>query len=141
MAISQARARELLYAAHEAWNRRDIDALLDLYVDDLTYWLNFGGPDGGPITIKGKPALRTHVMSFAALDCLSVPDDFRFENGEGHANTEFFMRDPKTGLMHSASFRQVLTYRDDKILRLEEYHDASAFAAFIAMMSNEDSAR
>lgn len=140
MSISEALARQLLYAAHEAWNRRDIDFLIDLYVDDLTYWSNFGGsPNGGEITITGKAALRTHVMAFAHFDCLSVPERFRFENGRGHVDAEFYMRDRKTGLTHAAMYRQIVTYRNAKILRLEEYHDASAFAAFLAMVQSRDS--
>ena len=66
----EARARQILYAAHDAFNRRDIESLLDLYVDDLTYWSNFGGPAGGPLTITDKPSLRTFVSGFAQLESL-----------------------------------------------------------------------
>jgi ketosteroid isomerase-like protein len=135
MAVTAARARQLLYTAHDAWNRRDIDALIDLYVDDLTYYSNFGSADGGPFTLAGKAALRTFVMPIAQLECLSVPERFRFEDGQGHASAEFYMRHRSSGLTHSGVYRQIVSYRDDKILRLEEYHDAPALAAFMAMLS------
>jgi ketosteroid isomerase-like protein len=149
MAISEALARQLLYAAHEAWNRRDIDFLIDLYVDDLTYWSNFGGsPNGGEITITGKAALRTHVMAFAHFDCLSVPERFRFENGRGHVDAEFYMRDRKTGLTHAPPRngrtkpnRSDPTARNRQTVRLRHSRRADAWqrwhadtASFLALM-------
>jgi ketosteroid isomerase-like protein len=134
MTISKVRARELLYAAHEAFNRRDIEGLLNLYVEDMVYWTNFGNADGGPLTIEGKDNMRAFVALWAGLQSLSVPDDFRFVDGVGHASAEFFMKDPKTGHDHSAMFRQVITYRDDRICRMEEFHDAQAMMAFVAML-------
>ncbi len=47
MTVTAERARELLYAAHDAWNVRDIERLVSLFVEDMTYWSNAGGPDGG----------------------------------------------------------------------------------------------
>jgi ketosteroid isomerase-like protein len=138
MTISERRARELLYAAHDAFNRRDIDGLLDLYADDITYWSNFGGPDGGPLTIHGREHMRAFLMQWSALQSLSVPDKFRFENGLGYASAEFFMKDLKTGHDHSALFRQVVSYRDNRILRIEEYHDGQALMAFIAMLGTDE---
>jgi hypothetical protein len=72
------------------------------------------------------------------MDCLSAPETFRLVNDRGHATAVFYMRQPKTGRMHSAANRQIVSYGDDKILRLEEYHDASAFAAFVSLVSSED---
>ena len=135
MAVSEGKARELLYAAHAAWNSRDIDALLDLYVDDLTYYSNYGDPHGGPFSLAGKAALRSYVTPIAQLECLSVPERFTFRNGRGYATAEFYMRHRISGLMHAGAFRQIVSYRDNKILRLEEYHDAPALAAFWAMVS------
>jgi hypothetical protein len=105
---------------------RDFESLLTLYVDDLTYWSNFGGPDGGPNVVRGKPALLTHLIAYGTMDSLSVPENFRLVNGLGHATSSFYMRHPKTGLAHSGVYRQVASYRDNKILRLEELHDAAA---------------
>jgi ketosteroid isomerase-like protein len=134
MTITTKRAREILYAAHEAWNRRDTAALLALYDDDLTYWNNFGGPGGGPLTITGKDELRSFLAGLAGFEALSVPERFQLKDGVGYATAAFFMKHPKTSITHSSVFRQVVTYRNERILRLEEYHDGAAFSAFLAML-------
>lgn len=138
MAITEARARELIYALHDAWNRRDIDALLALYVDDVTFWSNVGGPDGGPLTMSDKPAFRQFFMVWKDFDCLSVPQNFHFENGACRCNVEFYIRDPRSGLQHASSYRQVATYRGDRILRLEQFHDAKAMAAFLSILADSE---
>jgi ketosteroid isomerase-like protein len=134
VAIREARARELLYGTHDAWNKRDIERLIALYVDDMTFWANVGGAEGGPLTISDKATFRSHLLAWKDFECISAPQNFRFDSGVGQANVEFYIRD-KSGLQFAASYRQVATYRDDRILRLEEYHDAKALAAFMAMLS------
>ena len=135
MIISEANARELVYAAHDAWNKRDIEALIALYVEDMTFWANIGGPDGGPLTITDKATFRSHLSAWRDFECLSVPQSFRFEDGVGRASIEFYIRDPRSGLRHAATYRQIVRYRDDRIQRMEEYHDARALAAFMSMMA------
>jgi ketosteroid isomerase-like protein len=137
MTIKAERARELLYALHDAWNARDIERLIACYVDDMTYWANFGGPDGGALTIAGKDAFRAHLRALSGIECISVPHHFRFADGLGRASVEFYIRDPGTGHKHAATYRQIASYRDDKILRLEEYHDAKALAAFLDLVSRK----
>jgi len=137
MTITAEQARELLYAAHDAWNAKDIERLIALYVNDMTYWANFGGPDGGAQTVAGKDAFRVHLKRWTGVESISVPHNFHFAGGLGRVNVEFYVRDPETGHKHAATFRQVASYRDDKILRLEEYHDASALAAFIDLISQK----
>jgi ketosteroid isomerase-like protein len=134
MVLTAKRAREILYAAHEAWNRRDTEALLALYADDFIYWNNFGGPNGGPLTIHGRENMRLFLAGLADFDALSVVETFELKDCTGHATSAFFMKDPVHGFTHSAVFRQIVTYEDGKILRLDEYHDAAAFAAFMALL-------
>lgn len=136
MAVSEAIARQLIYALHDAWNKRDLDALLAVYVDDVSFWANAGGPDGGPLVMNGKAELREFFMVWKNFDCLSVPQNFRFENGVGRCHVEFYIRHPHSGLQHASSYRQIATYRDDRIQRLEQYHDAKAMEAFLALMSS-----
>ena len=136
MAITSRRARELLYAAHDAWNDRDIDRLLALYHEDMSFWANIGGADGTPLVIEGKSAFRRQLLKWAEMEGASEPQSFRFENGVGRANVEFYIHDLETGHRHVLTFRQVATYRADKIFRLEEYHDAPTLAAFNALVSN-----
>lgn len=135
METTEVIARELLYALHDAWNKRDIERLISLYVEDMTFWANVGGPDGGPMTITDKSEFRRHLTEWKGFECLSVPATFRFEKGVGRASVEFYVRDPRSGLRHAATYRQIAWYRGDKVLRLEEYHDAQALAAFMTLMS------
>jgi ketosteroid isomerase-like protein len=135
VAISEEMARELIYALHDAWNKRDIEALLSVYADDFSFWANVGGPDGGPLVMNGKADLRQFFEVWKDFDCLSVPQNFHFENGVGRCSVEFYICDPRSGLKHASTYRQLLTYRDDRILRMEQYHDARAMAAFLSLMS------
>ncbi|MCZ7594468.1 MAG: hypothetical protein M5U16_05780 [Hyphomicrobium sp.] len=55
----------ILDSSHAAWSRGDIEGVLSNYVDDLTYYCNTGGPDGGPLSIVGKQALRHMLQPIA----------------------------------------------------------------------------
>lgn len=81
MDVSEAQARQILFATHDAWNKREIDRLLSFYVDDLFYWVNMGGPEGGPLTFVGKEQLRLRLQAWDPLESLSVPHYFRFADG------------------------------------------------------------
>lgn len=135
VAITEAQACELVYALHDAWNRRDIEALLAVYTDDVTFWANAGGPDGGPLVMSGKSAFRQFFLIWKDFECLSVPQNLRFESGVCRCHVEFYIRDPHTGLQHASTYRQIATYRDDRISRLEQYHDAKTMAAHMSILA------
>ena len=137
MTITAEQARELLYAAHDAWNAKDIERVLSLYVDDMTYWSNAGGPDGGVCEIVGKDLFRTHLLQWRALESICVPHHFRFEDGLGRAAVEFYVTDLRTGHTYSSTYRQIAAYRDGKILSTKVYHDPHALAAFLGLISAE----
>lgn len=136
--ISEAKAANIVYAAHEAWNRRDLPALSDLLDEDFTYWNNVGSPQGDTL-IHGKAAYVKFLAPLAQMEGLSVPHSLRFKNGVATASVEFYARDRRTGHSHSGTFRQVLHFRDDRIVRIEEYHDAPVLASYIALLSSEHS--
>ena len=123
MILDEVRARDILDAAHAAWSRGDVEGVLSQYVDDLTYWSNTGAPDGGPLTIVGKMALRAFLESIG--------------DGLGRAKIECFIRHKQTGHTLVGSYRQVITFRGDKILRVDEYHDAAKMAAFWRLIAGE----
>ena len=132
-------ARDVLDATHDAWCKGDIERLLSYYVDDLTYWCNAGSLDGTPYVIEGKQDFRTFLRSIAAVaDSGSATDHFHFEDGIGRAKVEAFIKHRRTGHMLSGSYRQVVTYRGRKILRLEEYHDAAKMAAFWRLVTSDE---
>ncbi len=124
--------------AHAAWSTGDIEGVLAQYVDDLTYWCNTGGPDGTPMTIAGKDGLRDFMQSIAQVaESVSVSEYFRLQDGVGRANIECYIRHKSTGHKLVGSYRQVVTYRGDKIARLEEFHDAARMAAFWRLIAGD----
>lgn len=131
MTLDANRARAILNASHAAWCRADVEGVLAQYVEDLTYWCNTGGLNGVPLTIKGRDQFRDFLQSIAAVaESMSVTDYFRFQDGVGRASVECYIRHKRTGHVLAGSYRQVVTYRDDRIERIEEYHDAAKMAAF-----------
>jgi len=73
---SEAAARELAERWIDAWNSHDVDAILDLYCDDVEFTspfvVNITGDESG--VIRGKDALRTFFVRV-----LSAYRDLRYE--------------------------------------------------------------
>jgi ketosteroid isomerase-like protein len=136
MTIEAERARQLLYAVHDAWNAKDVDGMLSHFADDLTYWANVGGPDRGPSTIQGKEEFRKHLLQWTAVESICVPHHFRFADGLGRASVEFYVTDLKSGHTYTGTYRQIAAYRDGKILDIKVYHDASALGAFLELIAS-----
>ena len=135
MKLDEQRARIILDLAHAAWSRGDIEGVLDHYVDDLTYCCNTGGPDGGPLLITGKDGLREMLQPIAdTAESVSVSEYFRYQDGVGRATIECYIRHKTTRHLMVGSFRQVVTYRGDKIERMEEFHDGAKMVAFWRMI-------
>lgn len=137
MVLEEFRAREILDAAHAAWSGEDIEGVLACYVDDLVYWCNTGAPDGGPLTIIGKPAFRAFLQAMDVAERISVSEYFRLVDGVGRARIECFIKHKTTGHTLVGTYRQLVTYREEKIARLEEYHDAARMAAFWQLIAGE----
>lgn len=138
MKLDEQRARIILDLAHAAWSRGDIEGVLDHYVDDLTYCCNTGGPDGGPLLITGKDGLREMLQPIAdTAESVSVSEYFRYQDGVGRATIECYIRHKTTRHLMVGSFRQVVTYRGDKIERMEEFHDGAKMVAFWRMIYGE----
>ena len=140
--ISESKAAQVLYAAHENWNRRDLAALLDLFDDDMIYWSNvWSNADAErSATIRhGKAEFLAFLDGMQHMEGLSVPHSFRFADGLASANVEFYLRDQHSGYSHSGTYRQVVSFRGNRILRMDEYHDAAALASFLALLHSEAS--
>ena len=133
----EAAARSILEAAHAAWSRGDVDGVLSCYVDDLIFWCNTGGPDGGPLTVEGKKDFRAFLLRMKSAEGHSIVEFFRFSDGIGRALIRGVIRHKRTGHKLAGTFRQVVYYRDNKIARLEEYHDAARMAAFWRLVAGE----
>lgn len=131
-------AREILDSAHNAWNRGDIEGVLAHYTDDVSYWCNAGSLDGTPHTIEGKQGLRTFLRSVTAVaESGTATEHFQFEDGVGRALVEAYIRHRRTGHILSGTYRQIITFKGRKIMRLEEYHDAAKMMAFWRMVTSD----
>ncbi len=115
--------------------------MLAHYADDLVYWCNAGSLDGIPYIIEGKQELRTFLRSILSVaESATATEHFQFEDGIGRAKVEAYIRHRRTGHVLSGSFRQIVTFRNRKIVRLEEYHDAAKMAAFWRMVTTDEAA-
>lgn len=65
--MDEHQARIILDGTHAAWSRGDVEGALAHYVDDLTYFCNTGGADGGPLLINGKQGLREMLRSIVQV--------------------------------------------------------------------------
>ena len=138
MQLDEHRARMILESSHAAWSRGDIEGVLSHYIDDLSYYCNTGGPDGGPLAIEGKQALREFLQKIADVaESVSVSEYFRFSDGVGRSKIECYIRHKTTHHSLVGSYRQLVTYRGGKISRMEEFHDAARMIAFWKMISDE----
>ncbi|MFA5898790.1 MAG: hypothetical protein WC829_06715 [Hyphomicrobium sp.] len=138
MDLDEHRARIILEATHAAWSRGDVDDLLGHFDDDITYCCNTGGPDGGPLIIVGKQAYREMLTQITDVaESVSVPEYIRFSDGICRANIECYIRHKITRHTMVGSYRQLATFRADKIVRMEEFHDAAKMIAFWRMISGE----
>lgn len=140
MELNAHTAREILDATHAAWSKGDLETMSSWFADDMTYWSNTGSQDGSPLVIHGRTAHRAMLQSvFTVAESMSVTEHFQFSHGIGRAQVEAYIRHRQTGLVLSGSFRQIVTYRGDRILRLDEYHDAAKMAAFWRLVMSETS--
>ncbi len=138
MQLDEHRARVILDATLAAWSNGDVDSLVGHFVDDLTYFCNTGAPDGGPLTIVGKTAYRATLQQILDVsESVCVAEYFRFAEGVGRAKIECYIRHKTTRHTLVGSYRQLITYRGDKVERLEEFHDAAKMIAFWQMISGE----
>jgi ketosteroid isomerase-like protein len=140
MELNAHTAREILDATHIAWSKGDIEGMSSWFADDMTYWSNTGSRDGSPLIIHGRAAHVAMLQSvFGVAESMSVTEHFQFSHGIGRAQVEAYIRHRQTGLVLSGTYRQIVTYRAGKILRLDEYHDAAKMAAFWNLVMSETS--
>ena len=135
MELDEHKARIILDLTHAAWSRGDVEGVLAQYVDDLTWFCNSGGPDGGSLTVVGKQGLRGMLQPIADVaESVSVSEYFRFADGVGRAKIECYIRHKTTRHLMVGSYRQLVTYRGDKIERMEEFHDGAKMVMFWRMI-------
>lgn len=138
MDLDEHRARLIHEATLAAWSNGNLEGVTRHFVEDLTYFCNTGGPDGGPLTIVGQAAYRGMLQTILDVaESVCVSEYFRFAEGTGRAKIECYIRHKTTRHTLVGSYRQLITYQGDKIVRLEEFHDAAKMIAFWRMISGE----
>lgn len=122
MQITEQKAHSLLKNAIAAWSRADVEAMLDEFVDDLTYTCPHGARDGGELVLKGKEDVRLYLQPFAdAVESVSVIDKFRLlSNQVGASCGEAYFKHRTTRCTVGGSHHHVITYRDGKIATFTE---------------------
>lgn len=141
MTINEPTAKSIIEAAHAAWNDRDLEAMLDWYCDDARYFCNCGAPDGGALTLYGKSDMRAFLTPVLAMsECISVPLNFAYRDGEGLAAVEVVLRHFATGHILKATYRQRVVFEDSKIKTLEEFHDVDGMKRFWDMVLSSGAA-
>lgn len=135
MILNELTARAILEAAHAAWSKQDVEAMLTWYHDDLSYYCNMGGSDGNALRLFGKSDMRAFLEPVIKVaDCISVPISFSYQNGMGRAQVEVIIRHRESGNVLNGTYRQILLFEDYKIKALEEFHDAARMRAFWEMV-------
>jgi ketosteroid isomerase-like protein len=138
MMFNEEHARHTLEAAHAAWSRGDLDGVLFAYHDDLIYWSNTGGSDGGPLKIVGQAAFGGFLRTILEVaESVTVLEYFRYADGVARARVECYIRHRQTGLVLTGSYRKIVTYRGYKIARVDEFHDAAKMATFWQLIAGE----
>jgi hypothetical protein len=74
----------------------------------------------------------------AVAESVSVSECFRFADGVGRAKIDCCIKHKLAGLALAGSYRQLVIFREQKILGLEEYHDAAKMASFGRLIAGED---
>ncbi len=139
--LDEYRARSVLEASHDAWCKGNVERVLGCYVDDCIYWCNAGAQPGVPFVLEGKSAFRAFLRNIQLVaDSRSVIDLFQFDGEVARAQIDAYVRHRRTGHVLAGSYRQVVTYRGNKIWRVQEYHDAAMMAAFWRLVTSEETA-
>lgn len=136
--VSEKHALETLEAAVAAWNARDLRALAEFYTPDITYWMNWGGPDNGSREISGRQALIRHFADIRDATQSNIKlTRYRVDGNNLKAHFEVRWRDQATGLGHFATCRQLIAFAGGRICRIEDYQDGPAMQAFWSLNAEQ----
>ncbi len=124
--MDEARMRELADQFLSAWNTQEVERVVGVYTDDVTYVdPNTRGP------VKGADALRRYLTKLFANWKMhwSFREGYVFEGGNGcavlwHAT----FQKPEGGPKVEADGMDFVSVRDDRIARNEVYFDRAVLA-------------
>lgn len=134
-------AKKILETAHALWAKGQLDAVLDLYTDDCVYCVFTGGLEGQPFIVEGKDNYRTYLAPLmAANQTASTVVDFSYSTGIGRAHISIFIKHRETGHKITTTYRQIVTFRDALIARVDEYHDVARLSSFWRLVQRDSMA-
>lgn len=129
--MEAAEARHILEQAHAHWENGRLDRVLQLYADDCIYCSYTGDLEGRPTLIEGKDPYRAYLEPImAANQTVSTVIDFSYSTGIGRARIAIFIKHRESGHQITSTYRQIVTYRDSLIVRIDEYHDVARLSTF-----------
>jgi ketosteroid isomerase-like protein len=127
-------ALALVERAHEAWANGDFETTLSCYVDDMVHITNTAG-NGEPFILNGKEAFRARFEPvMQVVDSKTFIIDFRFFETFARIRFQTYMKHRATGFEYNGVYREICTFRGDKIEKIEDFHDAARMAAFWRMV-------
>jgi ketosteroid isomerase-like protein len=130
-------ARALVERSHFCWCRRDLDGLLEQYTDDMEFWCNAGALDGGPVELRGKAIFRASLEGVLVTTvCRSHIQSFRYDDGKAFTSAFYRLQHRETRFVLAGSYRQIFSFRDGLIARLEEFHDGGRLTAFWRLVAS-----
>lgn len=122
-----------------AWQAGDFEETLSHIAFDAVYCLYiseealpFAGETVGRDAIEGS--LRLIRQQFEYL--LYRPQNVVMQDDTVRASVEFMYRHRASGEMLSGRFRIVTKFRDEKIIRADEYHDRARIEAFMRLIAS-----
>lgn len=137
------RAEAIVNACHEAWTMRDLTRMLSYYSPDVVYTCN--AETAGPRAVRyaGREAMRGFLEPvLAQIECVSVVDATHYDEVRGprlRTTVSCYMKHISTGIVLSGQYRQVLSFKNGFIDRLEEFHDAAKLASFWKLVAHTES--
>jgi steroid delta-isomerase-like uncharacterized protein len=116
----------LLQTFNDAWNRHDIDALMNCMADECVFH-GVAGPDALGRTFKGRDAVRKgFALAWETFPDASWKDGEHFVSGERGVSESTFRGTKADGSRIEARMVDVFTFRDGKIAVKNAYRKSPA---------------
>jgi uncharacterized protein len=121
---------EIVRRGYDAFNRKDISAVLDLY-DPQIEWIEAGGGRSPAGTFRGPESVANEVFAMVPQnfeDFCAEPAQF-LDAGEHVAVVGRFLGKAKRGATLDAPFVHVHRLRNGKTVHFQNYVDATQWAS------------
>nr|WP_311526904.1 nuclear transport factor 2 family protein [uncultured Ralstonia sp.] len=126
----------LLQAFNDAWNRHDIDALMDFMTDDCEFHA-VAGPELTGRCFRGREAVREGFqLAWQTFPDAAWADGEHFVSGERGVSESTFRGTRTDGARIEARMVDVFTFRDGKIAVKNAYRKDRPMIAAVAAAAN-----